>query len=54
MYRRHVDSSVISARDARSKAAKILAPNIAPMPAPPTSELMEHHISRKRMKEGEI
>ena len=41
LYRRHVDSAITSATGVKSKAAKVLAANIAARPAPPTDGLVE-------------
>ena len=49
-----VDSSVTSVTGVRSKAAKLLPFNIAARPAPSTAELVEQHVSRKKMKAAEI
>ena len=38
----------------RSKVAKFLPSNIAARPAPSTAELVEQHVSRKKMKAAEI
>ena len=54
LYRRHVDSSTTHVTGARSKAAKLLSSNIAACPAPSTAELVEQHVSRKKMKAAEI
>ena len=51
LYRRHMDCN---ATQVKSAVAKMLAPNIAHTPAPPTVELVEQHASRKRMRAAEI
>ena len=56
MYRRHMDIAQLSKidRSSKSKAARMLAPSIAANPAPPTSELVAHHVQRKTMSQAEI
>ena len=55
LYRRHVDRQQLRrCPGVKSKVAKTLAQNIASLPAPPTSELVETHISRKNMNQGDI
>lgn len=54
LYRRHVDSAITSTTGVKSKAAKLLPANIAARPAPSTDELVEQHVSRKKMRAAEI
>lgn len=55
LYRRHVDRrQLLRCGGIKSKTAKTLSQNIAPVPAPPTSELVKAHVSRKHMHQGEI
>ena len=55
LYRRHVDRQQLRrCGEVKSKVAKLLAQNIAPIPAPPTSELVKAHVSRKSMHQSDI
>ena len=46
--------SAISTTGVKSIAAKRLPANIAEYPAPSTAELVEKHVSRKKMRAAEI
>ena len=54
LYRRRVDSSTTTVTGVRSRVAELLPSNIAARPAPSTAELVEQHVSRKKMKATEI
>lgn len=54
LYRRHVDSAITSTTGVKSKSAKLLPANIAARPAPSTDQLVEQHVSRKKMRAAEI
>ena len=47
LYQRHMESSSTNEISVRSSTGKHLAANIAPVLEPPTSELVERHVSRK-------
>ena len=54
LYRRHVDSAITSTTGVKKKSAKLLPANIAARPAQSTDQLVEQHVSRKKIRAAEI